>query len=159
MVRFPRLRDYGRMSWTASSLVTRVEAMLVAGIVLAVRSSSFVNRSMPRISIFTLTILLLSNSFFPKPLAQELNSFSPEGIQMFLDNNSEVNSAAKFLERLPLEYKQHWIMMTYSESAQTGTATSPRFLLPSTDASKVFGFRAGANAAARFGDNRVSPLR
>ena len=95
---------------------------------------------MRRISIFTLITFLLSNSFFPKPFAQELNSFAPEDIQTFLNNNPEVNSADQFLERLPAEFKQHWIMMSRSESTQTGTATSPRFLLPSTDSSIVFGF-------------------
>jgi hypothetical protein len=34
MVRFPRLSDYGRISWTASSLVALLKAVLVSGIVL-----------------------------------------------------------------------------------------------------------------------------
>ena len=66
--------------------------------------------------------------------------FAPEDIRQFLGANTTVNSAATFLERLPKEYKQHWIMMSRSESSQTGTATSPRFLVPSRDASVVFGF-------------------
>jgi hypothetical protein len=69
-----------------------------------------------------------------------IKAFSPEALQDFLNANAAVETAAQFLEKLPREFKQHWIMMTRSESTQTGTATSPRFLLPSQDSSKVFGF-------------------
>jgi len=56
---------------------------------------------------------------------QDNGPCSPEDIEQFLKDNPDVDTAAKFLESLPLEYKQHWIMMTRSESVQTGTATSP----------------------------------
>ena len=69
-----------------------------------------------------------------------LNVISPEGIQQFLNNNCNSDTAAKFLEKLPKEHKQNWIMMSYSESLQTGTATSPRLLLPSLDFRQIFTF-------------------
>lgn len=72
-----------------------------------------------------------------------LVDFSPEGIQQFLMNYPDVDSPAKFLERLPLEYKQHWIMVTRRESAQKSTATEPRLLLPNKDSDSVFGFCTG----------------
>ena len=64
--------------------------------------------------------------------------FSPEGIRGYLNDNLTVDSPAKFLKALPPQYKQNWIAMTRSESLQTGTATSPRILLYSTDAKYVF---------------------
>jgi hypothetical protein len=67
-------------------------------------------------------------------------ALTPEAIKKLLSNNGDVNSPASFLETLPLEYKQHWILMTNRESAQKSTATEPRLLLPNADASKVFGF-------------------
>ena len=72
-----------------------------------------------------------------------LLSFAPEDIREFLKANTTINSAATFLERLPKEYKQHWIMITRTESVQKGTATEPRLLLPSRDSSTVFGFCTG----------------
>ena len=61
-----------------------------------------------------------------------------EGIDAFLRANPTVNTMAKFLQALPDEYKQNWILMTRSESLQTGTAEFPRILLPSLDAKNVF---------------------
>ena len=77
--------------------------------------------------------------------AQAITDFTPEGIQKFLKDYPDVRTAAKFLERLPLEFKQHWIMMTKSESAQTGTPASPRFILPDASANRVFGFALDSN--------------
>jgi hypothetical protein len=37
-----------------------------------------------------------------------------------------------------LEFKQNWLLMSRSESLQTGTADSPRILLQSSDAQRVF---------------------
>jgi hypothetical protein len=76
--------------------------------------------------------------------------FTPLGIQTFLSNNPDVITAAKFLERLrPEDFKQYWIMMTKTESAQIGDgpgAVHPRFILPHKDATKVFGLEiAGDN--------------
>lgn len=67
-----------------------------------------------------------------------LGSFTPEGIQAFLTANTTVNSAARFINALPGEYKQNWILMSRSESLQTGTAEFPRILLPSANAQFVF---------------------
>ena len=42
------------------------------------------------------------------------------------------------MEALPVDFRQNWILMVRSESLQTGTATSPRILLPSADLQRVF---------------------
>src|SRR5262249_39266169 len=52
--------------------------------------------------------------------------------------NPTVNSAARFIKALPIEYKQNWILMSRSESLQTGTAEFPRILLPSANGQSVF---------------------
>ena len=67
-----------------------------------------------------------------------LANFTPEGIQDYLDDNPDVKTPATFLKALPAEYKQNWILMSRSESLQTGTAEFPRLLLPSADARFVF---------------------
>lgn len=71
----------------------------------------------------------------PIPL---ITDFTPTGIQNYLNANLHVNTPALFLKALPDEYKQNWILMTRSESLQTGTAEFPRLLLPSADARYVF---------------------
>jgi hypothetical protein len=67
-----------------------------------------------------------------------ISSFTPEGLATYLTANPTVNTAARFVKALPSEYKQNWILMSRSESLQTGTAQSPRLLLPSPDARFVF---------------------
>ena len=67
-----------------------------------------------------------------------LTDFTPEGIQTYLSANPTVNTAARFIRALPSTYKQNWILMSRSESLQTGTAQFPRILLPSADARFVF---------------------
>lgn len=76
--------------------------------------------------------------FEPTPDIPTLASFTPEGIQAYLDANPTVNNAARFIRALPAEYKQNWILMTRSESLQTGTAKLPRILLPSANGESVF---------------------
>jgi len=72
------------------------------------------------------------------PTIPTLASFTPEGIQTYLTANTAVNSAARFVKALPSEYKQNWLLMSRSESLQTGTAEFPRILLPSANAQLVF---------------------
>jgi len=72
------------------------------------------------------------------PAIPTLASFTPEGIQAYLAANPTVNSAARFVKALPAEYKQNWLLMSRSESLQTGTAEFPRILLPSANAQLVF---------------------
>ena len=67
-----------------------------------------------------------------------LTSFTPTGIQSFLTANPNVNSAARLVAALPVAFKRNWILMSRSESLQTGTAKYPRILLPSADATAVF---------------------
>jgi len=72
-----------------------------------------------------------------------LNDLTPQGIRNFLNANPLVDTAAKFLAALPTlpqKFKDNWIMMTRSESLQTGIAASPRVLLPSEDSVYVFSF-------------------
>ncbi len=67
-----------------------------------------------------------------------LTSFTPAGIQSFLTANPSVNSAARLVAALPVEFKRNWVLMSRSESLQTGTAKYPRILLPKADATAVF---------------------
>lgn len=79
-------------------------------------------------------------------VARDLDDIPAEQLQDFLVQNN-VDSAAEFLKKLPQEYKEHWIMMTRSESAQKGTATEPRLLIPNKNSTKVFGFCTGRPCA------------
>ena len=72
------------------------------------------------------------------PDVPPLADFTPEGIQLYLTANPAVNSAGRLLRALPAEFKQGWILMTRSESLQTGTAKFPRILLPSANAQFTF---------------------
>ena len=81
------------------------------------------------------------------PRAAEISDFSPEGIQKFLTDNG-INTADKFAASLPTEYKEFWIMISRSQSSQSGTANFPRFILSSKDSTKVFGFELPSNSAA-----------
>lgn len=67
-----------------------------------------------------------------------ITDFTPGGLQTYLNNNPIVNTPARFVKALPDEYKWNWILMTRSESLQTGTAEFPRVLLPSKDGKFVF---------------------
>lgn len=72
------------------------------------------------------------------PAIPALGSLTPEAIQTYLTANPTVNSPARFIKALPNEFKQNWILMTRSESLQTGTAEFPRILLPNANAQNVF---------------------
>src|SRR5262245_9742611 len=72
------------------------------------------------------------------PAIPTLSSFTPSAIQSYLTANPNVNSPARFINALPSDFKQNWILMSRSESVQTGTAQSPRILLPNADARFVF---------------------
>jgi hypothetical protein len=62
----------------------------------------------------------------------------PEDIQAYLTANTDVNSPQEFMAALLPEFKQNWILMSRSESLQTGTSEMPRILMPSRDARFVF---------------------
>ena len=68
------------------------------------------------------------------------SELTPEGIAAYLSlpANAHVNSPGRFIRALPRDYRQNWILMTRSESLQTGTAASPRILLPGENAQNVF---------------------
>src|SRR5262245_61915940 len=73
--------------------------------------------------------------------------FLPAAIKQFLFENQGVKTPALFLSALPAEYRQNWILMSRSESLQTGTAASPRLLLPSADGQYVFTIGLAAHAS------------
>jgi hypothetical protein len=64
----------------------------------------------------------------------------PANLQAYLTAHPEVNTPARFLKALPADFKQNWILMSRSESLQTGTAETPRILMPSADGRFVFTF-------------------
>lgn len=65
---------------------------------------------------------------------------SRSGIGDYLANplNADVDTPAEFIAALPAEFRQNWILMTRSESLQTGTAKYPRILLFSADSKFAF---------------------
>ena len=69
-----------------------------------------------------------------------LGDLTPGGIATYLAAaaNAHVNSPARFINALPRVFKQNWILMPRSESLQTGTAQSPRILLPNATSENVF---------------------
>jgi hypothetical protein len=79
-----------------------------------------------------------SSSPASMPTIPRISDFTPEGIQTYLNTYPQVNTPARFITVLRDDFKQNWILMSRSESLQTGTAESPRILLPSRDAQFVF---------------------
>jgi hypothetical protein len=77
-------------------------------------------------------------SFDLTPAIPLLTDFTPEGIAAYLTTTVQVNTPARFIAALPRDFKQNWILMTRSESLQTGTAELPRILLPNETAQFVF---------------------
>lgn len=67
-----------------------------------------------------------------------ITDFTPTGLQTYLTTHTDINTPARFIAALPAAFKQNWILMSRSESLQTGTARSPRILMPSADARFVF---------------------
>jgi hypothetical protein len=74
-------------------------------------------------------------------------NFTPEGIRDYLLANPHVNTLGRFVAALPEEYKWNWLLMTRSESLQTGTAALPRILMPSADAQLVFSIGLGEHSS------------
>ena len=61
--------------------------------------------------------------------APDLIDWSPEGIDAYLLANENVDTPAEFISALPETFRQNWVLMTRSESLQTGTAKYPRVIL------------------------------
>jgi len=69
------------------------------------------------------------------PLPADLTA---DNIKQYLIDNPSVTTTAQFMRALPEEFRKGWILMTRSESLQTGTARFPRVMLPSADSRYVF---------------------
>lgn len=67
-----------------------------------------------------------------------VSDFTPGGLQTYLTAHPEINTPARFVAALPAEFRKNWILMSRSESLQTGTARTPRILMPSGDARFTF---------------------
>ncbi len=66
-------------------------------------------------------------------------NLTPMGIATFLTGmGSSVNTSAEFVAALPQEFRENWILMTRSESLQTGTSDFPRILLLNQNATAAF---------------------
>jgi mono/diheme cytochrome c family protein len=73
----------------------------------------------------------------PPPTA--LAPLTPEMVRdHFMMYGSRITTPAHFVRALPDEFKAGWLLVTRSESLQTGTARFPRILLPSADMRTVF---------------------
>jgi hypothetical protein len=81
--------------------------------------------------------------------AVDPSNITPEEIETYLNNpaNAATNTVARFVAALPSEYRQSAIMMTRSESLQTGTAQHPRILLSSDNAMSVFSIGPAVHSA------------
>jgi hypothetical protein len=79
------------------------------------------------------------NTMIPRMTEADL---TPERIRDYLNNpdppHQAISTPARFIAALPDDFKQNWILMSRSESLQTGTARSPRILLASANARYVF---------------------
>ncbi|NVJ24169.1 MULTISPECIES: VWD domain-containing protein [Myxococcus] len=73
-------------------------------------------------------------------VAADPTAITPEEIDTYLGDpaNANTNTVARFVSALPVQYRQSAILMTRSESLQTGTAEHPRILLSSINAKSVF---------------------
>ena len=60
------------------------------------------------------------------------------GIGDYLAAHTAIDTVAEFVAALPPEYRRNWLLMPRSESLQTGTAASPRILLPNPEATAAF---------------------
>ncbi len=80
----------------------------------------------------------VTRTFGPADFLAPTEVIKPEDIATYLTANTNVDTPAEFLAALLPEFKYNWILMSRSESLQTGTADSPRILLPSADARFVF---------------------
>ncbi len=76
--------------------------------------------------------------FEPTTAIPTIIDFTPAGLQAYLTANPYVNTPGRFVRALPEEFKRNWLLMTRSESLQTGTAQYPRVLLPSANGRFVF---------------------
>lgn len=85
--------------------------------------------------------------FVPLTPIPTLGSFTPEAIQTFLTDNPSITSPAQFISALPAEFKQNWLLMSRSESLQTGTAAMPRILMPNANSQFVFSLGLAAHSA------------
>lgn len=85
--------------------------------------------------------------FAPLAAIPPITDFTPAGLGAYLAANPQVDTPARFVRALPDEFRQNWLMMSRSESLQTGTARTPRFLLPSADMQAVFTFGMAQHSA------------
>lgn len=77
-----------------------------------------------------------------------LTDLTPAGINTYLTGAGRtVNTQAEFIAALPAEFRQNWILMTRSESLQTGTGQFPRILLVSEDSKKAFSLGLAAHSS------------
>jgi len=94
--------------------------------------------ALPTCTVPVSTVSSVRAEFGVSTAIPPLADFTPGGIDAYLSVNPSVNTPAKFIAALPADFRQNWILMVRSESLQTGTATSPRILLPSADSTRVF---------------------
>ena len=99
-----------------------------------------INKRCAGLCVLSLAMALMWWATGSAPATAEVRDFTPEGIQKYLDEHPDVDTAAKFLHDLGEVFGYNWIMMTNTESVQTGTAESPRFIAPDPTATRVFGF-------------------
>ncbi|MGH9968096.1 MAG: hypothetical protein ACREBG_09730 [Pyrinomonadaceae bacterium] len=78
-----------------------------------------------------------TRTFGPGVVLAPNETIRPEDLDAYVRARTDL-TPARFVAALPSEFKLNWILMSRSESLQTGTALSPRILLPSADGRFVF---------------------
>lgn len=78
-----------------------------------------------------------TTTFGPGVFLAQNHTIRPEDLDTYVRAHTDL-TPARFIAALPSEFKLNWILMSRSESLQTGTAQSPRILLPSADGRFVF---------------------
>ena len=92
----------------------------------------------PTCTVTVGTVTSVRAAFAPATPIPALADVTPAGISAYLAANPAVDTPAEFISALPPDYRENWMLMVRSESLQTGTATSPRILLPSANYRRVF---------------------
>ena len=84
--------------------------------------------------------------FVPSPPSPASRA-SPQRVLRPFSPPTQHHNPAQFVKALPDEFKQNWLLMTRSESLQTGTAAMPRILMPSANTQFVFSLGLATHSA------------
>ncbi len=103
--------------------------------------------------------LLTVLAVIPVAVAQPtLTTFTPEAVGRFLKENPEVKTVESFLESLPRELKQNYVLLTQSESLQPAAPRFPRVISMSRKADVLVGFSTTRNEQGEYSEHTVEMI-